>query len=578
MGSRGCYDYKNLNPNYEMRADRDMTARAVEQLVDEVDALGLDLTATYDSWLRAGFALASEMGEDGRGLFHRLSRHYPKYRQREADKQYDQCLKGRGSGVTIATLFGMAKDAGVDIARIKGEPGKGCERQSGNGYDTSNDQKRDLEEPGAFARELAESLPPFLRKIVGLANSDDDADLLLLGSIVTLSACMPHVYGIYGYERVSANLYLFVAAPASSGKGRLSLCRRLVEPIHRELKAESEQEWKEYKRRMKKYMASQNKEELDAPEEPPQRMLIIPANASATSMFQILSENNESGLIFETEGDTLAQTFKSEHGNYSDGFRKAFHHEPISYVRRKNREHVEVKSPRLSAVLSGTPRQIKTLIQDAENGLFSRFMFFTMKLKLVWLDVFAEHKDGSLDMQFDGMAMKFLKLYHFLQQCQDMKFEMTSEQKASFDMEFKALQAYYNELLGEAFVASVRRLGLIVFRVAMVLTVIRMTEGAAYATRIVCADDDFVTATRIGKAMVKHAALVFCELSGQPIKVRCKMGREILDEVDMEFTRQEFLDAAEKLGVKRDTARRYVDQLTANGDVERTERGRYRKM
>jgi hypothetical protein len=26
-------------------------------------------------------------------------------------------------------------------------------------------------------------------------------------------------------------------------------------------------------------------------------------------------------LIFETEGDTLAQTVKNEHGNYSDGFR-----------------------------------------------------------------------------------------------------------------------------------------------------------------------------------------------------------------------------------------------------------------
>jgi hypothetical protein len=42
--------------------------------------------------------------------------------------------------------------------------------------------------------------------------------------------------------------------------------------------------------------------------------------------------------MFETEGDTLAQTFKSEHGNYSDGFRKAFHHEKISYLRRKDRE------------------------------------------------------------------------------------------------------------------------------------------------------------------------------------------------------------------------------------------------
>ena len=40
-------------------------------------------------------------------------------------------------------------------------------------------------------------------------------------------------------------------------------------------------------------------------------------------------------MIFETEGDTLAQTFKSEHGNYSDDFRKAFHTE--TYATQCNR-------------------------------------------------------------------------------------------------------------------------------------------------------------------------------------------------------------------------------------------------
>ncbi|MDR3047692.1 MAG: DUF3987 domain-containing protein [Bacteroidales bacterium] len=52
--------------------------------------------------------------------------------------------------------------------------------------------------------------------------------------------------------------------------------------------------------------------------------LLMPVNSSATTFFQILNDNNGVGLMFETEGDTLAQTFKSEHGNFSDGFRKAF--------------------------------------------------------------------------------------------------------------------------------------------------------------------------------------------------------------------------------------------------------------
>jgi hypothetical protein len=107
-----------------------------------------------------------------------------------------------------------------------------------------------------------------------------------------------------------------------------------------------------------------------------------------TGLFQILNDNKGIGLIFETEGDTLAQTFKSEHGNYSDGFRKAFHHEIISYNRRKDCEFVELETPRLSALLLGTPKQVSTLIPNAENGLFSRFIFYYMNILPVWKDVF----------------------------------------------------------------------------------------------------------------------------------------------------------------------------------------------
>ena len=556
--------------------DKDVSERALLLLVEEVERSGMDLTSTYDSWLRIGFALCSEFGEAGRELFHRLSRFHPKYNIRETDRQYTNCLKSRGRGVTLGTLFGIAKECGFDIGCLYRQAINRSDSQVGAAPALHN--VKELEEPKPFALQMAQDLPPMLQKIVALSSSDDDADLLLLGSIATLSACMPHIYGVYGCEKVAANLYLFVSAPASSGKGRLSLCRRLVEPIHREMKQESEQEEKEYRRKMKKYMAAQNKENIEPPEEPPRRMLIIPANASATSVFQILSENNENGLIFETEGDTLAQTFKSEHGNYSDGFRKAFHHEPISYVRRKNREHVEVKRPCLSAVMSGTPRQIKTLMNDAENGLFSRFMYYTMKLKLVWLNVFAEHKDGTLDMQFDAFGRKYLKLYHFLAQSQEMKFEMTEAQKRSFDLEFSSMQEYYNELLGTKFVASVRRLGLIVFRMAMILTVVRMTEGPAYASKIICADDDFETAKTIGMRLVKHAAIVFCELSEQPVKLKCKIGREILAAMGSEFTKEEFQKKADERGIVDATSKRYLTQLVDSGDVERVKLGVYRKV
>src|SRR5690606_1520461 len=126
----------------------------------------------------------------------------------------------------------------------------------------------------------------------------------------------------------------------------------------------------------------------DKPAKPQEKMLLLPANSSATGVFQLLADNDGRGLIFETEGDTLSNIFKSDYGNYSDGFRKAFHHETISYYRRTDREYVDLMAPCLSTVLAGTPGQVHGLIPSSENGLFSRFLFYHMELEAVWKDTF----------------------------------------------------------------------------------------------------------------------------------------------------------------------------------------------
>ena len=113
----------------------------------------------------------------------------------------------------------------------------------------------------------------------------------------------------------------------------------------------------------------------------------------------------------ETEGDTLTNAFNSDLGNYSDGFRKAFHHESISYLRKKDHEFVEIVKPKFSAVLSGTPQQIFNLIPDTENGLFSRFIFYTMPTELVWHDMFAFTGVSTADEQFKQIGRDF---YSFL--------------------------------------------------------------------------------------------------------------------------------------------------------------------
>ena len=459
----------------------------IENVVSRIEASAIDIAPTYADWRDLGFALADALGENGRGYYQRLSRFYPNYTAAETDKQFSACLKAHGHGITIKTLFHLAKQAGISI----------CGNASGSLAKSQNSPKspispseeiEEIEDMPTFSQDIKDTLPSLLAQIVSRANSPEDADLLLLGSLTVFSACLPNVFGNYGGREVFPNLFLFVTAQASAGKGRLTLCRHLVQPIHESLKQLYAAEMEEYKRLQNEYAL--DKKNNEPPQEPPLKTLLIPANSSATSVYQVLNDNQGVGLMFETEGDTLANTFKSDYGNFSDGFRKAFHHEMISYTRRKDREFVELAKPRLSALLSGTPRQILSLIPDAENGLFSRFIFYYMNVRLEWLNVFADNEE-TLDQYFEHLGKQFYELYRILQASQPIRFALSAQQQEQFNSFFAQVQKEYSNLFGLDIVASVRRLGLITFRIAMILTSLRIIDGGQISNLIVCDDSDF---------------------------------------------------------------------------------------
>ena len=153
--------------------------------------------------------------------------------------------------------------------------------------------------------DLQGALPSFLEKVVSKSNSPEDADILILGTMAVISACLPHIFGVYADRTVYPNIFLFVTVKASSGKGRLALCRYIVEPIHDRLREINEAEVIEYKHKLAEYNAAGKKKvDMEKPEEPPMRMLFIPANSSATAVYQVLNDNGGTGLMFETEGDT----------------------------------------------------------------------------------------------------------------------------------------------------------------------------------------------------------------------------------------------------------------------------------
>ena len=554
-------------------------ADEIERLTQAVEARKVDITGDYHQWLEIGFALKEALGEDGRSYFHRLSRFYPGYDEDEADKQYDKCMRSKGDGIQPRTLFYFAKLAGIQlrperpVPEPKQSPTRGVE-----GFEGLREKRMPT-----FSQDLKGKLPKLLDEIVCNAISDEDADLLILGSVVALSACLPHLSGVYGDRPVFPNLFLFVTAPASAGKGRLTLCRRLVQPIQKQMQFLYDEDMAKYRKAKADYERKKKRDPtLEPPEEPKRRTLIIPANSSATMVYQILAENDGSGLMFETEGDTLAVTFKSDFGDYSDGFRKAFHHEPISYTRRKDREFVELLQPKLSTVLSGTPRQIAALIPDTENGLFSRFIFYYLDFRLEWQNAFPQHKDGDcVDETFDRIGDRILKLYQNLQMNAGIKFYFTASQKRDFNEHYRQVQWDYYQLFGDDIIASVRRLGLITYRIAMILSVLRMADELEFPPMLYCHDQDFRAAMLISRVLMRHTVRVYKELSShelyKPAAEGTKRQNQLLDELPAEFGTAEAIDTAGKMGISQKSVERYLKEWREAELIRRVSHGHYQK-
>lgn len=87
----------------------------IQKLILKIESSHIDITQGYENWRNIGFSLAESIGESGRNYFHRISRFNPDYNREKCDRQYTKCLNCKGGGITLATLFWIAKTNGVTL-------------------------------------------------------------------------------------------------------------------------------------------------------------------------------------------------------------------------------------------------------------------------------------------------------------------------------------------------------------------------------------------------------------------------------------------------------------------------------
>ena len=556
----------------------------VSAVVDRIIHAGIDIAPDYPTWIRVGFALASSFGENGRPFFHHVSQLYPRYSREEADKQYTLCLRGKGRGVTIATFFEIAKRAGIDISVAgnvnKAKNVKKAEKVSStpDGYDgikmeDKADKLKDKTPFPTFSDRISGHCPAFVQKILNMTSSPMEADLLILGALGMLGPCFSKIYTRYGHKEYHPCLFVFVLGIASGGKGVLTHCRQLVMRIHNELRDRAKAERESYER------SKREKSDEMLSQKPHQRMLFIPANTSATAVYQILDDNDGVGLIFENEADTMAIMFESDFGNYSSGLRKIFEEEPVCYHRRGDDEHVEIEKPKAAVVLSGTYDQVKKMISDTENGLFSRFCFYSFESDLAWRNMFDEDDAETYDTHMKNLGADVKALFDMLQSSPEIRVAFTSQQQKIFLSFFEKNHSMLLRTYGMDLYATSHRLGVIALRIAMILSALRIMEDGNVSESITCTDDDFWCALAITQVLTQHAAGIYVECyDGKRYAVaKSEKVNRLYNSLPERFTTREFINLADNMGINIKTAPGYLPTFIDKGFLVRLDQGLYEK-
>ncbi len=416
---------------------------------------------------------------------------------------------------------------------------------------------------GLIPDEVYNTLPDILQDITN-QYADRKRDIMLLSSLGALSCCLPNIKGLYGEEEVFSNLFFMCIAPAGSGKGVMNHARKLVEKIHKTAFEESIE--------LRKQKSTNSSENQNIP---PIKTKIIPANISTSEMYNMINNAPNGSLIIESEADTLSSMMKNEWGNFSDVLRKAFHHEALSLSRKTNSEYIEIPNPQLSIVLSGTPGQIKSLIDSKENGLFSRFCFYYFEEESSWFDPFESKVDKKIKIQEIGDTQIFELYNNLLERNNPLIFQLSSDQKSQFNKELqKALEGVMKSE-NPMFSSAVKRHGLICFRICMILSAIRNAHNIKELDTLDCSDQDFETALTICFESLEHSLKVFQSMDNTSMTNNDK---DLLSQLDDEFSTNDAMEKGKEYDLSERSIYNKLNLWVDDGLIQKQSRGVYIKI
>jgi hypothetical protein len=327
-----------------------------------------------------------------------------------------------------------------------------------------------------------ELLPRTLARIAATYDAPHERDTFLTAALPVAAGAMPFARLFYG-KWLSLNLNAAVVAPTGSGKGRMEDARRIGEALDRELYERSREGVEAWEAAHK--ARQRGADEGDLGPRPNIRTLFTPGDTSATGLKETLAVNPHC-VMFETEFRTVSTVLGQEWGQgMRDVLLKSFHNEQTSYKRAGGDPNL-IPRPALGTAISGTPETFAEVISDLEDGLFSRFCFYSFKDSSGWRSqFFAEAHEERGDAIAEAAALlreihEALDARRLEPDAEPLYVRFGPEQARAVDRACGGLFEAFREGGGSAEIeSSIKRAAVVAVRIAAVLCIIRLSEAGA---------------------------------------------------------------------------------------------------
>ena len=399
-------------------------------------------------------------------------------------------------------------------------------------------------------------LPWQVEKAISIAPKGEMRDMLLLSLLTNYAYALPAMRMYHGFPHhvYGPELMTMVLAPAASGKGIMNYAKQLLKGI--------EKEHGEF--------------------------IFLPANTSSAALMSYLQMLKGRGIMMATEIDTLSKALGSSTGGFSDVLRCMFEHETISKLRKNQEELIEIPDPHFAVLISGTYNQLKPLINSRENGLMSRFACYVVKQTQdfddrVWLDAEEDTVPQEIAL-YEQLGHELSQRYAWMCKAKhSCYFYLTDAQRMTITHMFRAMYETQRHAFGNEFDSILKRMPVIMKRIGMILTGLRMDITQSLPERVVCSEQDFETMLLIGHKLLMHAAMMFQMLPENKETIPGEIGHTLIQKqffemLPTDFTKQDAVKQAQVLGINIKTMDYWLTKYVNSGDLQRIMNGKYQKV